>query len=346
MSPNSRARSTLATLLAGALCLATTARPAEASQTFGSTPLDDVLGWAQHEAACGLSRDALAAMMLAPTFPETGAPPTAAPSPMTLSRYDNQPGLHAFGNPDPAYSRAFFHPGVGAWQFDSAGGWGLSAEATIDTFTASALAADVMSRRWCTAAGNPTLTDPQQRAYAWAPWHGCNSGVCESIFNDIFDGAALRNVVRDFSVGRWGGMEPRTCRLINELDSFTCWFVDPGRAQGHPAFRAPGFGPSPITAPFYVYARNGREYRHWLIVDTGYDLEISASKPLTANARNSLVWSPEHRAVRPGDRSWHLRSLAAARQAGALQPGRRTVSARRRRVQRRWSHRCPLVLPR
>ena len=62
----------------------------------------------------------------------------------------------------------------------------------------------------------------------------------------------------------------------------------PGRAEGHAAFAAPGYGPAPITAPFYVYAANGREYRHWLKADTGYRRSIWACRPLGANARTSL----------------------------------------------------------
>ena len=53
---------------------------------------------------------------------------------MTLSRYDewsgtfgennNQNanyGLYAFRNPSTPYQRAYWHPGVGIWQYDSAG---------------------------------------------------------------------------------------------------------------------------------------------------------------------------------------------------------------------------------
>ena len=36
---------------------------------------------------------------------------------------------------------------------------------------------------------------------------------------------------------------------------------------------------------------NGREYRIWIQADTGYDIGITASKPITANARTSLTWS-------------------------------------------------------
>ena len=94
--------------------------PAAAGRTFGDDPLDDVLHWAAEERRCGLTTNKLAALMLAPTYPETGTPTGQAPAPMTLSRWDNQAGLHSFatvaGQP-----RAFWHPGVGMWQFDSAG---------------------------------------------------------------------------------------------------------------------------------------------------------------------------------------------------------------------------------
>ena len=95
---------------------------------------------------------------------------------------------------------------------------------------------------------------------------------------------------RQAGVNRRGGMVRRTCTGQTRNGSFTCWRVDPARAQGHAAFAARSFGPSPITAPFYVYSANGREYRHWLRADTGYAKGIWASRPLGANARTSLSW--------------------------------------------------------
>src|SRR5215469_11428871 len=89
------------------------------SYTFGQTPLADVMAAAGAQASCGLTTNQLATMVLAPTFPETGATGSLAPSPMTLSRYDTASGLYAFGNPSTAYKNAFWNPGVGAWQFDS-----------------------------------------------------------------------------------------------------------------------------------------------------------------------------------------------------------------------------------
>jgi hypothetical protein len=266
-----------------AACLVTVAQPADARPTFGSDPLDDVLHWAAQEKRCGLTTNKLAALMLAPTFPETGAPSGTAPSPMTLSRWDNQPGLHSFGTVADQ-PRAFWHPGVGAWQFDSAGlGAPFTAAQAIDTYVVSAQAAATMAARWCT---NRSL------AYVWAPWYGCGSTTCRDLFNTIYraNGDRLVGVNRDAGVLRRGGMTRHSCTGQAKTGRFTCWRVDPSRAQGHRAFAAAGYGPAPISAPFYVYAANGREYRHWLRADTGYARDIWASRPLGANARTGLTW--------------------------------------------------------
>ena len=172
---------------------------------MGSQPLDDIRFWADQKKACGLGTDQLAAMMLTVIYPEAGASGEQSPSPMTLSRYDTQAGLYAFGDKATPWQRAFWHPGVGFWAFDSAGGWNLTAVGAISTWTAAEQAATVMSTRWC---ANPT------RAYVWAPWHGCaTTSKCEAIYNDIFDGAQLRNITVQPAVTRDGGMEARTCTL-------------------------------------------------------------------------------------------------------------------------------------
>jgi len=263
----------------------TAVAPAAASRTFGDAPLDDVRHWAAEERRCGLTTNKLAAMMLAPTYPETGATSGQAPSPMTLSRWDDQPGLHSFGTVVDQ-RRAFWHPGVGMWQFDSAGlGAPFTAAQRIDTFVVSAQAAATMADRWCT---NPTL------AYVWAPWYGCGGGgsTCRDIFAAIYRRSTDRlvGVTRDTGVLRRGGMTRHTCTGPARAGEFTCWRVDPRQAQGYAGFSAAGFGPAPLTAPFFVYAAGGREYRHWLRADTGYRRGVWATRPLGANARHSLTW--------------------------------------------------------
>ena len=242
----------------------------------------------------GLSQNQLATMVLAPTYPETGASGSLSPSPMTLSRYDtvavnptNVNLYYAYTASTP-YQRAFWNPGVGAWQFDSAGGWPMSTAQEMSTDTASASAAAVMASRWCndTAdAGN----DAARRAKAWSPWAGCNSGVCETFYQAVYDPTTL-NINTDPSVTRTGGMVARTCTVTGGV-TVSCWRVDPALAQGDAAFAVPGFGPTPIADPFYDYVLNGIEYRVWLSADTGYPLDISGAVPIGANARLTVVWS-------------------------------------------------------
>lgn len=127
----------------------TTPRPAAAAQAsttqryFGRDPFNAVLAAATSaNRTCTspprtISAEGLAALVLAPVFKESSAATTAdsAPSPMTLSRYDEWTGtyststtnsdanygLYAFRNPYTAYLRAYWHPGIGIWQYDSAG---------------------------------------------------------------------------------------------------------------------------------------------------------------------------------------------------------------------------------
>ncbi len=259
------------------------AAPGTAARTFGGAPLDDVLHRAAQERRCGLTTNELAAMMLAPTYPETGAPRDQAPSPMTLSRWDDQPGLHSFGTVA-GQPRAFWHPGVGMWQFDSAGlGARFTAAQLVDTNFVAARTAATIVDRWC---AKPNL------ANAWAPWHGCADGSCKTTFRATYrrTGDRLVGVGRDPDVLRRGGMTRHTCTGPGRTGPFTCWRIDPARAQGYAGFTAPGFGPAPVSAPFYVYAAGRFEYRHWLRVDTGHRRAVWAQRPLGANARTSLTW--------------------------------------------------------
>ncbi|MCB1013717.1 MAG: VCBS repeat-containing protein, partial [Acidimicrobiales bacterium] len=128
------------------------------------------------------------------------------------------------------------------------------------------------------------------RSYVWGPWFGCGGGTCEAIYQRIYNGSTLVNVSRDFSIGRYGGMEERQCSIDGVPGTFTCWYVDPARAQGLASWAKPSWGRSPVTKPFYVFDRAGREERHWLTDDTGYATGVRADKPITANARTALTW--------------------------------------------------------
>jgi hypothetical protein len=275
------------------------ARPLSTTYTFGAQPLSDVLASAAaHASDCaGLTTSTLAAMVLAPTYPETGASGSVAPSPMTLSRYDSPSvnssnvNLYYQGNPATPYQGAFWNPGVGMWQFDSAGGWLLSTADEINSNTAAAEATSVMAGRWCgdTAdAANPAA----RRAKAWSPW-GCGSGgsICETVYQGIYNSAdpSHLRVTTDAGVTRSGGMITRSCQL-DDVVTITCNRVDPSLAQGDAAFADPNFGTTPISAPFYDYVRAGVEHRVWLSSDTGYPVSIEASLTIGSNARSSLTW--------------------------------------------------------
>ncbi len=276
-----------------------------ATWPIGAEPYANVLHWAEQRASeygCGLTRDRLAAAMLAIVYYEAGYSAGKAPSPMTLGRWDtlavrsDNARLYAFSDPSTPYQRAYFHAGIGMWQFDSAGGYPLTAAGAIDTWTAAQEASKIIAQRYCAS----LATDPIEKVKAgWGPWVACwplSSGEnrCLTAFNDIFDGNAIRanRITTHADVTRYGGMEPRSCKLSNV--QVTCYFVDPARAEGYNYWASPGYGGSataPITAPFYVISHGGREHRFWLAEDTGYGATITASKPITSDARRSLDWS-------------------------------------------------------
>jgi hypothetical protein len=226
---------------------------------------------------------------------------------MALSRWDNvnvratNANLFAFGQTTGPYVNAFFSPGIGLWQFDSAGGWDLTAADAIDVVTASNTAAAHIASKWCDASRDPYWNaNPQRRrAYAWGAWFGCrpsaNTAPCEDRYQQlVFEGAI--NSAQDTTVDTSGGMSSRTCDVAGLGSNIPCWYVNPANAQGSRGWTYGTYDPArtdlvtPLPKPFYVVRANGREYRIWLKVDTGYDTGITGSHPVTTNARTSMVW--------------------------------------------------------
>jgi hypothetical protein len=134
------------------------------TRAFGTEPYQDTAAAAAAEAAacrgagCNLSDAQLGTIMLAITFIEVGplASTTVPPSPMTLSHWDTQPILYSFAYPATVYPSAFWHPGVGLWQFDHP--WPNTATECIDTRSVADLAAVVIAGRWCTWTSSTGLT--------------------------------------------------------------------------------------------------------------------------------------------------------------------------------------------
>lgn len=269
---------------------------------------------------CTISDDGLTALVLAPVFKESSAAttPATAPSPMTLSRYDEWSGtfgtsnnrdanygLYAFRTPSTPYQRAFWHPGIGIWQYDSAG---LGAPlTTIEAMDAGRVAADVAritSTRYCNATG----TDQQRRYEAWRDW-GYPCTLCQGFFEEMM-GTTPRfaNLELVPGITPLGGTVERSCVLADDPSPQPCWYVDPrvGVIQGATAWATlspdggsgPTVAPTPLSRPFYVVDRGATEERHWLRADTGYAIDIRASRTIGKNARprsdqvgSGLTWS-------------------------------------------------------
>lgn len=269
------------------------------------------------DADCEITTQGRVALMLAPIFKESSnaTKPTDAPSPMTLSRYDEwngtrngatnknaNYGLYAFENPNSAYPRAYWHPGIGIWQYDSAGvGSPYTAAERMDTGIVGKNVAEVMFRNYCAHMNNrdrgDTLAESGQKARyeAWRDW-GKPCGLCQEAFDDLSKHrdpnkpSGFRYLELVSGIDRLGGTQRRNCS-ISGGSQVPCWYVDPARAQGanwwtgEPNDGDPTSGMAPLSHPFYVYKSGGREHRHWLREDTGYSIDISAWRTLYRNAR-------------------------------------------------------------
>ncbi|MCI2422068.1 hypothetical protein MOQ72_32015 [Saccharopolyspora sp. K220] len=257
---------------------------------FGAEPLDAVRSAASDaagQADCTISATDATHLTLATTWPEV-AGSGQAPSPMTLSRYDDQTSL---ADPEQRAEGLFFNPGVGIWQLDSAGlGAQETAATAIDSVGAARKMAPYMVGKYCDAV-NDGSSVAQARGAAWSDWHACDAGACEAIYQRL----ESEGVTENATVTRYGGAEPRTCTY--ESVEYDCLYVDPSAAQGEDAWTAPDFGPAPVPAPFYVftYAEGGTDYevRYWLKADSGADTDVSASRELGVNARTELFWAAE-----------------------------------------------------
>ena len=269
---------------------------------------------------CTISTDGLTALVLAPVFKESSAAttPSTAPAPMTLSRYDewsgtfgttnNQDanyGLYAFRDPFTPYQRAYWHPGIGIWQYDSAG---LGAPFTaIESMHVGVMAADVariMSTRYCAASG----TDQDRRYAAWTDW-GFPCTLCEGFFDEMYNTVPkFANLNMVSGITALGGVVQHTCALQGVAGTRPCWYVDPrvGVIQGATAWATlspdggsgPTVPPAPLSRAFYVVDRGTTEERHWLRADTGYGIDIRATRTIGRNARprstqpgSGLTWA-------------------------------------------------------
>jgi hypothetical protein len=311
---------------AGVETFAAAAAAAAAPRYFGDGPWEAIrVAAVEVTKPCSVSVDDVRAMMVSPVFKESSAAttPSTSPSPMTLSRWDEWNGVFdttgnssanygLYENRDPytPYTRAYWHPGIGIWQYDSAGvGAPYLASERIDVRIIAADVARGMVNRYCASASTTAFG---RRRAAWQPWGtDCTTAtaannLCEIEFQEMRGTApSFSNISVVSGVSPTGGMLTRTCRVDGV--TYSCWYVDPGRAQGATGWTsnptgAPGptSAQAPLSYPFYVLERSGREERHWLTEDTGYAVDISATRQIGKNARprsgaanvgSGLTWS-------------------------------------------------------
>src|SRR5215471_19128187 len=251
---------------------------------------------ARQAAGCSVSSARLQAIMISIPFTEAGplSSTTVAPSPMTLSRFDAQAALWSFGSTTTAFPKAFWHPGVGLWQFDHP--WQNTAAERINTATSSVLAANVIAGRWCSWTSATGLT---QFAYAVHPWHGCDDTTgagnrCLDIFTSLFvdNGPSITDdALGPITVTSSVGPLATHCQLAGEATARACLFVDPSKAQGSTAWASPAFSTTPVAAPFYVITVGDTEWRYWLRADTGYDRDIVGKATIGSDPRTTLTWA-------------------------------------------------------
>ncbi|MCX2732269.1 hypothetical protein OOZ19_18685 [Saccharopolyspora sp. NFXS83] len=266
------------------------ARVAAAPLKFGAESYESVRSAAADAAGtadCSVSTDAATYLTLSTTWPEV-AGSGEAPSPMTLSRYDDQTAL---ADPEQRGDGLFFNPGVGIWQLDSAGlGADETAATAIDSAAAASKVAPYLVGKYCDSVGSGA-SSAAARATAWKAWHACDEGACE----DVYQRLAKEGVAKDSTVSRYGGAEPRKCTY--EGASYDCLYVDPGAVEGEDAWTSPDFGPAPVPDPFYVftYTSGGADYevRYWLDADSGAESDVSASRELGVDARTALHWEAD-----------------------------------------------------
>ena len=312
---------------------ATVGTAATTMRYFGREPYEAVraaAATAAGAATCIMSVDGLTGLVLAPVFKESSAAttPSTAPSPMTLSRYDEWSGtygtnsnvnanygLYAFRDPYTTYQRAYWHPGIGIWQYDSAGARRTVHDRGVDARGHGGRRRGPRSWRpgYCNPSSSQSGTPRPSRTRSGATRPGRAWGypctLCESYFQEMTSTTPrFANLGLVEGIGALGGTVARTCTLVGVSGTLPCWYVEPvvGVIQGATAWATlspsggsgPTVAPAPLSYPFYVVDRGATEERHWLREDTGYDIDIRASRQIGKNARprstqagSGLTWA-------------------------------------------------------
>lgn len=280
-----------------------TVASADRGDVVGEGPLGDVLAAAAgHPRCAGLTPNELTAMVFAPTWPETGASPGHAASPLVFSRWDDHDDFYSFKDRS-SMVEAFWHPGVGMWQMDSAGlGRPFNAGERVDTTEMAGEVVDEMARRYCARTSHA-----EGLRNAWKPWHGCMSTesrfqACRATYDNLLGHLAAGTLVVDTAIDSREGLDKTTCRHTADGSNrlVSCYVVDTTDANtSNPPVpleleQAMGEAASamitPLSKSFVTYSLDGREWRQWLRSSTGYATDVHAWRSLGANARGGISW--------------------------------------------------------
>jgi hypothetical protein len=280
---------------------------------FGDDPLDYVyaaasLHW-DNESGCPPSAKALAAIMLAPTWIETGAynqsqDPRPAPAPQAHSRWEDEvPQFWERARPQ-TFKRRAYNPGIGAWQLDAIE-FNMRASEKVSTQVASKFVAQHMEKAYCQRSGSAAT----KRAAAWSKW-ACGSW-CETWFNAHYKtgsshcGSAPDCIIglqRDGAVENYGGMERHWCYAFGDEDhKFRCYLLEPYNGDGY-LDKSNVSGCSnchqlPLPSMYFSFSyqpegdSNTYEYRFWFDEDTEYSYDIYVRRAKGKNPYNDDVLS-------------------------------------------------------
>lgn len=260
---------------------------------FAATPFSTTKSKATTYAAGvpGLTANKLTAMLIAIAVSETGSAYSYdPPSPMTLSRSDLTSELFPNGI-NGYHPNAFFHPGIGMWQIDSAGfavDYGAAEAIQVST------AADAVARQVAKLYGQSGGTDDEKRADAWYDWYACRDKpdcdiVYNLIYNDTNDTFTTNLITNNVAGSNLGGAVWRKCWINGWSSQWDCLQVDPANAEGFKGFTQSNYGPSPLSSRFYVW-RGGAENRLWKRQHTGYSTDTDVVRQLDQNARSGMFW--------------------------------------------------------
>ncbi len=229
-----------------------------------------------------------------------------AVSPLALSRSDNigvrrnNIKLFAYRNSENSYRRAFWNPGVGLWQLDTAKEvveWSHADRANV--VRSGIVVARIIQKNYC---------KPGQNYYAG--WFACGTTgqICKSTYLDIYrladDSLDVKAVATPGAVGLETvedlGLVDRLCRWTDTGEAFECSIYDTGSIFPTGFLTNAVTGSSnqfevgsktPLSAPFISFFHNDsmRKYAVWPAKCAGYSRTIIRSVPMDKDVR----YSPE-----------------------------------------------------